>query len=231
MNLDFENDALFLDVDGTLLDLASTPEGVTVPPSLPKNLDILLHKMGGALAIITGRGLPVIDRLFKPLLLPVAGVYGAELRLSAKGTIEHLEQIPEALTQAIDQTFGSLPGVIVENKRYATVVHFSLAPQFGPMIAKKLTALIDDDLCLVEATMAFEIRRKNLSKGKAMTRFLSVQPFSGRRPIFLGDDIVDDPAIDYCRKNGGIGIKIGEKGECLATPQDVRIWIERMVSL
>jgi len=234
MDLDFKKDALYLDIDGTLLDLAVRADDVVVPPSLPGHLYHLKQKTGGAVAFVSGRELQVIDRLFAPLILPAAGVYGAEIRLSPQTQQEHIDPIPNHLIQAIEQSVGSMQGVVFENKRYAIVVDFKCAPERADIIGKMLAGILGNarqDLVLLKATRAYEIKYKGYTKDRAIQRFQSVPPFFGRRPIFLGDDVVDEQAIDYCRKNGGIGIKIGEEGEALATPQDVRKWIERMASL
>ncbi|MDD3370467.1 MAG: trehalose-phosphatase [Alphaproteobacteria bacterium] len=232
MQLNVHNDALFLDIDGTLLDIAETPQSVIVPPSLLQTLERLSKKMNGALALITGRSLANVDDLFRPLKLPAAGSHGAELRLSANSNIETADPLPDALSTGIKAAFADIPGVIIEDKTYSLAVHYRKAPKAKPFLSKQLNELLApfcDKLSLVEGKMVFEIALLGRDKVFALRRFLQNAPFSGRTLVFIGDDAVDADAIDFCRQNGGVGVWVGSEydGDRFESPQSVRDWLKQ----
>ncbi len=231
MTLDYKNYALFLDIDGTLLDIAETPHSVIVPPSLSGILDRLSRKMGGALALISGRNIVSIDALFHPLKFPAAGSLGAEWRMSSNATVEEGSRLPTLFVQRVKTAFENIQGIVVEDKKFSLAVHYRQAPHTRQSLYDKLVQLaapFQPELDVVEGKMVFEIACCGQDKARILKRFLEYAPFSGRRPVFIGDDAVDASAIEYCRRKGGVGIWVGKQsdGDCMADPQSVRNWLE-----
>jgi trehalose 6-phosphate phosphatase len=211
---DFDRWALFLDIDGTLIDLADTPDGIVVPPDLPANLNAVSQRFGGALALVTGRALPYADRLFEPYRFPIAGLHGAERRTS-DGTIDRVTVTPEfeALKERLAAEAKGLDGVLIEDKGAAIGAHYRLAPQFqAELEALMERAAIDagSDFTLQRGKMVIELRPTQASKGEAVQRFLSEPSFEGRLPVAIGDDLTDEAMFATANALGGLSIRIGE---------------------
>ncbi len=225
-------DSLFLDIDGTLLDIAPTAQDVKAPPSLIENLGRLNDKLKGALAFVSGRMVHEIDQLFNPLKLRCAGAHGAEWRLSPEGPVGTGGLLPDKLRDDIAIAFDDDKGIIVEDKIYNVAVHYRQAPEKKNEIRKKLFALVNeyrDKVILINGRKVFEVSLVTNNKGKAIERMLKMPPFKGRRPVFLGDDTADIAAIATCMKSGGIAVLVG-KGDAnqksaFASPEQVRSWI------
>ncbi|MDD3182328.1 MAG: trehalose-phosphatase [Alphaproteobacteria bacterium] len=229
-------DALFLDIDGTLLDIAPTAREVVVSHQLIKDLGCLHDKLGGALAFISGRTIEDIDGLFAPLRLPCSGVHGAEWRLSSRGPIKNIAPLSEDFRNKIIDAFAKMKGVRVEDKAFTLAVHFRQSPEFAEKIEKTLSSIIekaDKDLLLVPGRKVFEVSQSSHDKGQALERLMSVPPFKGRRPVFLGDDVTDLSAIGACLKRGGIAARVGQGNKtpqnAFADPDAVRTWIKTMM--
>ncbi|MEK6747122.1 MAG: trehalose-phosphatase [Pseudomonadota bacterium] len=225
-----DQDALFLDIDGTILDIATKPDAVDVPKELIYNLEIMYKKLSGALALISGRPIENIDSLFYPLLLPVSGVHGAQWRIGGKkdGTLA----LPENLRKEIYSEFSQYPILTLEDKKYSICVHYRQAPQMAEAIHSLLQNIIDKAapyFSILSGKMVFEVMYSGHDKGKAVERFMVNFPFAGRRPIFLGDDETDMFAVNTCRKLGGIADQIGQDGSFFSSPAEVRNWISKQV--
>lgn len=232
--------ALFLDIDGTLLDLAETPDGIVVPPDLAGNLDALSRKLGGALALVTGRGVALVDDLFSPLRFPVAGLHGAERR-DAAGEVRRVSPSPafEAMKQAIMLEASAWPGVIIEDKGAAVAGHYRQAPErqasVDELMQRHLHA-VAPDWTLQRGKMVVEIRPASADKGAAVEAFLSEAPFAGRKPITIGDDVTDEAMFAVANRLGGLSLRVGEIGEhsaalsSIASPETVRRMIGRLAA-
>jgi trehalose 6-phosphate phosphatase len=231
-----ERDALFLDIDGTLLDIAPTASDVVVSKQLIKDLDRLQEKLGGAVAFLSGRTIEDIDRLFHPLLLPSCGVHGAEWRLSPKGPVKSLAPLAEKLRMKIAAAFATLAGVRIEDKDYTMAVHYRQASDDAEKIEKTLANLLQkegDGLTLIKGRKVIEVARLSHNKGQALERLIAVSPFKGRRPVFLGDDVTDISAIGACLRNGGLAARVGfgkpNRKNAFASPHQVRKWIHTLL--
>jgi trehalose 6-phosphate phosphatase len=226
--------ALFLDLDGTLLDIAATPELVVVPPGLPALLSHLHHLLGGALAIVTGRSISVIDRLLAPFAPPAAGEHGVMLRYQ-DGTLEETKAgvaMPEAWRESLAAAAERMPGVLLEPKPHGCAMHYRLAPEHGDDVWRLVRALVAEDnpsFRLIPAREAVEIGPRGASKGYAVERLMAQKPFAGRSPIFIGDDFTDEAGMNAARAFGGQGLRVAEVfgGE----PAAVRAWLRRGADL
>ncbi len=208
--------ALFLDVDGTLLDLAERPHAVTVPPGLVASLAAAQIRIGGALALISGRPVAELDRLFAPLRLRAAGVHGAEFRVDPDGEPARAPgaaPLPDALCAAVESLVADLPGTFAENKRYSVAVHYRGAPALADELRARLARLLEASrqpgVSMLDAHCAIEVKTERFDKGRAVAQFLSNSPFSGRAPVFIGDDDTDEAGIAEAEARGGRGYSVG----------------------
>lgn len=206
--------AFFFDVDGTLASLQPTPELVTVPVEVCNNLQLLFQKSGGAVAIISGRPLTQIDQLLTPVLLPAAGIHGAEHR-DNQGIINRWVPDAELLTEAeqrLRQGIADLPGVRLEQKGIAFALHYRQAKQFAEQTAALAQTVVNQlpELTLVAGKCVVELKPANSNKGQAIAQFMQSPPFHGRIPVFLGDDLTDEQGFSVVNNLGGISVKIGK---------------------
>jgi len=228
--------AIFLDLDGTLAELVDHPDLVQVDRSTLSLLETLSEKVGRALAVVSGREIAAVDRLLRPLILPVAGVHGLERR-DASGII-HSSDTPDisSITFVLEKVIGDEVGVVIERKPGAIALHYRLRPD----LEKRCCEIVHDvvgkrpDLRLLHGKMVFEVVPKGSDKGGMVEAFLSESPFLGRRPIFAGDDITDESGFCVVNARSGISIKIGG-GESLARfrADDVRqfhAWLSGLVN-
>jgi trehalose 6-phosphate phosphatase len=212
--LDFDRWALFLDIDGTLIDLAATPDGIVVPPDLPGNLDAVSRKLGGALALVTGRALPYADRLFEPHRFPIAGLHGAERR-TADGTVERVTTTTqfEALKARLAVDTAGWKGVLIEDKGAAVAAHYRQAPELQlelEELMEQAAAEAGSEFALQRGKMVIELRPARASKGEALRTFLSEPPFVGRLPVAIGDDLTDEAMFKAANGLGGRSVRIGD---------------------
>jgi len=204
--------ALFLDFDGTLVDLAPQPEAVIVPSALVATLGALNTYLGGALALISGRPIEQIDGFLKPLLLPVAGVHGAERR-SASGEMTLLSTHPLQLVEdAALELAARHPALRVENKRGSVALHYRQAPELEALCLDTMQAAVEESpgLTLLRGKMVAEAKPGGASKGHAIEAFLQEPPFVGRTPVFVGDDCTDEVGFSTVQRLRGLGVKVGE---------------------
>jgi trehalose 6-phosphate phosphatase len=204
--------AVFLDADGTLIEIAKRPEDVVLPPGVFQALQALQSKVPAAL--ISGRRLADLDRLFAPLTLPAAGQHGAERR-SASGEMHRAvvaEKALERATQWLAAWARGRPEIVVENKRYTVAVHYRLAPEYEIEIDERVREVLGrlgEDFVLVPGKMIIEIRPRLWDKGRAIADFMSEPPFMGRVPVFIGDDLTDEDGFAMAQSLGGHAIKVG----------------------
>ncbi|MEG2029891.1 MAG: trehalose-phosphatase [Janthinobacterium sp.] len=203
--------AVFLDFDGTLVDLAPTPDGVRVAPGVIEALALLAERHGGALAVISGRPVAQIDAMLAPLVLPVAGVHGVERR-GADGQL-HVAATPDvAPVLARARALAAMyPGLLVERKRGAVALHYRLAPELESLCLQEMTAAVQacPGVLLLHGKMVLEAKPAATDKGGAIAAFLQESPFAGRRPVFAGDDTTDEAGFAFVQQAGGQGVKVG----------------------
>lgn len=226
------NWALFLDLDGTLLDLAPTPDAVVVPADLVRDLAAAAAALEGALAIVSGRGLADIDRLLAPLHLPAGSEHGAIVRLP-NGFYDEVElHVPDAWKTALRDLAAQCPGVLAEAKRHNVVAHYRNAPAHRETVREIVKALVAYDPAnfeLLEAKMAYEIRPRKVTKARAVHALMNVAPFAGRVPVFVGDDRTDEDGFAAAVESGGLALDVG--GPFGGSPGAVRQWLKRFAEL
>lgn len=226
------NLALFLDLDGTLLDIAPTPDAVVVPHDLVADLASASKALKGALAIVSGRGIESVDALLKPLSLPVGCEHGAIIRLPS-GLCDEVEiKVPEEWKRAVQDLAAACPGVFAEIKRHNIVAHYRKAPAYEAAVRRALSDLVAEDpqnFELLEAKMAFEIRPRQVTKARAVHSLMNVAPFRGRRPVFVGDDTTDVDGFQAAVALGGVGLDVAPA--FAGRPAEVRAWLKRFAEL
>jgi trehalose 6-phosphate phosphatase len=204
--------ALFLDFDGTVVDIAPQPQDVHVPPPLIATLAHVHEWLGGAAALISGRPISQIDRFLAPLQLPAAGVHGAERR-GADGVLSVVAGAPldrvETAARALAQRH---PRLLLEPKRGSLALHYRQAPELENLCLDTMQSAVEASpgLTLLRGKMVVEAKPGGASKGLAIEAFMREAPFAGRMPLFIGDDVTDEAGFSTVQRLGGIGIKVGE---------------------
>jgi trehalose 6-phosphate phosphatase len=235
---DLDTDALLLDVDGTLLDIAVTPTSVVVPQDLLSCLDELHERTHGALALVSGRQIGDLDRLFAPLRLPAIGGHGAQMRISA----DHAQlQSGEAIGESLRHRFALIesvdPRIIVEDKGASLAVHYRQAPHREELVKEQVAAIIDltasQPLQVMYGKAVVEVTLANFSKGGAVRELMKAPPFADRRPVFIGDDSTDETVFAVLPALRGRGYSVeraiaGASG-VFASPHDVRCWLAALI--
>ncbi len=230
--------ALFLDVDGTLLDIADEPQGVSVPPRLVPDLRQLFGLLDGALALVSGRPVTELDHLFRPLRLPAAGQHGAEYRLDGAGAVvaRRIDPILPALVPQVRTIAAVWPNVEVEEKGAAVAVHFRREPEAETQLTRALRTLVaaaGGAVELLEGKMVRELRDRRHTKGAAVGTFLASPAFAGRRPIFIGDDVTDEDGFRAVEAAGGLALAVGinpaiPRRPAFTDAAAVRDWLSRV---
>jgi trehalose 6-phosphate phosphatase len=226
------NTALLLDIDGTLLDLARTPDRVVVPRALRLALERLDRDLGGALAFVSGRTLESIDSLFAPFRPAAIGTHGAEIR-GADGTVERAPPLPEDIRALFRTLAAAAPGLLLEDKASALSLHYRLAPEARSMLEAALAGqaalLAAENLQVIHGKAVIDVRRAGLDKGSAVRRLVRRAPFAGRRVLFGGDDTTDADVFRILPEIGGHGFSVGRHfagaDHLFETPRAVRGWL------
>lgn len=227
--------AFFLDIDGTLIDIAETPEGVVIPPELPGVLMRLAARVDGALALVSGRPMASLDRFFAPARLPLAGIHGAEMRL-ADGRLEtHTAPELEAVRVQL-RALGARYGVLIEEKSVGVTVHYRGRPELAAELETQIADILQgtSGLALQPGKMMLEVRPAQADKGRALTRFMEAPPFAARRPLAIGDDLTDEHMFRVAVAMGGLAVRVGTDGRETAAsahlddPLAVRSWLSNL---
>jgi len=230
--------ALFLDVDGTLLDIAPSPDGVEVPAGMVALLQQLSRRLDGALAFVSGRTIAAIDRLFAPLKFPAVGVHGGELRLNGEhvtadeGLVAELQRVLPRLREAI----AAAPGVWLEDKHCAIALHYRNVPERGREVlnaAELVVAGLGPQFGVLMGKCVVEIRPRHMTKGASLRWLMDRPPFRGRTPIFAGDDVTDEDAFAVVNQLGGVSMRVGPGAATAATyrvadPGQLLRWLQEV---
>lgn len=228
--------ALFLDVDGTLLDLTEHPARVTVSPEVLELIEHLRARLNGAIALISGRELRNLDELFGMKELPAAGLHGIELRPGNGSLDTRVQTVDKAALDLFRDRLQRLAdthdGLWLEDKGLGIAVHYRQAPELQEQVENVLTEVLAErshEFQLQRGKMLAEIKSRRFDKGFAIREFMDSSPFSGRTPVFIGDDVTDEDGFAVVNEMQGISIKVGD-GNSLAryhlpAPRDVINWL------
>ena len=221
-----------------MLDIAPTPQAVDVPASLCANLARLGRLAGGAAALVSGRPLHDLDRLFGPLPLALVGGHGAEIRLWRDGVAQERRTppLPPWIGQRCREIAAASDNILIEDKGYSIALHFRSAPQQEGRIRNAVTAMLadatGDNLAMLHGKAVIEIKRAGVNKGSGIRMLMEHGPFAGRRPVFIGDDITDEDAFAAMPEFDGIALSVGRTvpgaERAFETPAQVRDWIEHI---
>jgi trehalose 6-phosphate phosphatase len=232
--------ALFLDVDGTLLELAETPDSVYVPAHLKSLLTELSSRLDGALALVSGRTIANLDELFFPLRFCASGVHGAERReangITMRAQLDTSKLIP--VREELAVFVRSHEGLLLEDKSFALAVHCRLAPHLDEAVRDKVQSVVTrlgNDYMLQPGKRVYEVRPRAWSKGSSVDAFLTKPPFLDRTPVYVGDDLTDEDAFETVNRLGGISVRVGEMTNTraafrLPSVADVHAWLHEAPS-
>ncbi|MBV9971242.1 MAG: trehalose-phosphatase [Xanthobacteraceae bacterium] len=233
-SIDLARVAILLDVDGTIVDVAATPQSVVIPPSLVQTLTALHTKTGGALALVSGRLVENLDHLFSPLLLPCIGGHGVEMRSSAFASLHRRAvELSPIIKKQLVAAAAVDPRIIIEDKGSSLAVHFRLAPEQAPLMKNKIAAIIDhsgmEGLEMLCGKAVIEIKPRAFNKGTAVCELMRIPPFAERTPIFVGDDVTDESVFAVMPALGGCGYSVGRQVNDICglfkEPREVREWL------
>lgn len=230
--------AVLLDLDGTLLELARSPDEVVVPPHLPRLLHELSTQLNGALALVSGRPIPSIDALLRPFRSAAAGLHGTQLRLTAESCIEHtvLATSPRAVLRHVPALMRTESTALIEDKGACLAIHHRFDDdELARIKAELLAAMLEyaPDLELLEGRLVLEIKPRSVDKGTACRGLLSTRPFAGRMPVYFGDDTTDLDAFRFIDAAGGWSVGVGPRvvdraRHRMSGPAEVLAWLDAL---
>lgn len=201
-------------------------------------LGAVSKQLDGALALVSGRPIHHLDELFAPLRVAAAGLHGVERRDRA-GTL-HGAAFMDSRLNPVRSTLAAMihshPKAFFEEKGRAIAMHFRQAPELEPQIRRVLLesiAQLGPSYHIQEGNQVLEIKPSGFSKGTAIKAFLREQPFAGRTPVFLGDDLTDLDGFRMVEERGGMSIAVGDRVRAqwhLKNPSAVRKWLQEMTA-
>jgi trehalose 6-phosphate phosphatase len=235
---DLQECAILLDVDGTILDLASTPREVWVPPSLRHDMSRLSERTGGALALVSGRSLNDLDLLFSPLQLPAVGGHGAEFRphIGAEPEVRRMVPLDAALKRKFATVAEIGPGIVIEDKDYSIALHYRLAPGLEACVKTAVDQICAENpsapIEVLRGKSVLEIKQLGFSKGTGVRELMRYPPFVDRHPIFIGDDVTDESVFEIITEFDGLAFSVGRMiagvNGHFDKPEAVRGWLTRL---
>jgi len=231
--------AILLDIDGTLLDLAPTPREVWVPPGLAKTLNRLLARTNGALALVSGRSLNDIDLIFAPEQFPAVGGHGAEMRITgdSDAVATHAPPMDKELKRRLAAIAKLSPGILLEDKGYSLALHYRLAPHAEKAIYAAVSLIRADlpnaPIEVLPGKCVCEIKHSGFTKATGVLELMTHEPFRGRRPLFIGDDVTDETVFGIMPDFDGLAFSVGRRATGVAghfdAPDDVRQFLAHLL--
>src|ERR1700722_4225699 len=230
---------LFLDVDGTLIELTDSPLDTFADPALKTLLSAVAERLGGAVALVSGRSIDYLDALFAPLRLPAAGLHGVERR-KATGVMHGASFVDTQLDPAraaVAALVQAHPGTSLEDKGRTIAVHYRMAPQHEASVRRSLieiAAPLGGNYHIQEGSKVLEIKPRGFTKAAAIKAFLQEPPFSGRKPVFVGDDLTDQDGFKVVEDQGGISVAVGDRVQAqyhVENAAAVRRWLSGIAAL
>lgn len=231
--------AILLDIDGTLLDLMPTPREVWVPPGLSETLTRLTERTSGALAMVSGRSLIDIDLIFAPEVFRAVAGHGAEMRLSVGNEADavHAPPMDKELKRRLAAIAKLSPGILLEDKGYSLALHYRLAPHAEKAIYEAVSLIRADlpnaPIEILPGKFVCEIKHSGFTKATGVRELMKHEPFRGRRPIFIGDDVTDETVFAIMPDMNGLSFSVGRRAigvnDHFDAPSDVRAFLARLL--
>jgi trehalose 6-phosphate phosphatase len=231
--------AVLLDIDGTLLDLMPTPREVWVPPGLAETLKRLVERTGGALALVSGRSLNDIDLIFAPDVFPAVGGHGAEMRIDPdnESVAAHAPPMDKELKRRLAAIAKLSPGILLEDKGYSLALHYRLAPHAEKAIYAAVSLIRADlpnaPIEVLPGKCVCEIKHSGFTKASGVLELMTREPFKGRRPLFIGDDVTDETVFAIMPDFDGLAFSVGRRAKGVAghfdAPSDVREFLTHLL--
>ena len=228
--------ALFLDFDGTLVEIQPRPDTVTVSSALRTTLARVQTALDGALAVVSGRGVDDLEQRLAPLRVPLAGIHGLERRTAdgRRQTSATAEATLTPVRATIQQFAADHPGLLAEDKGMAIALHYRNAPTHGPAVEafmQEQQRRVGGAARLQHGKAVVELIGAGGDKGDAIEAFLREAPFAGRQPVYVGDDVTDEHALARVNAHAGISIHVGSGGPTCAhyrlpSVAAVHTWLE-----
>ena len=231
--------AILLDIDGTLLDLMPTPREVWVPPGLSETLKQLTERTSGALAMVSGRSLNDIDLIFAPDSFRAVAGHGAEMRLSVGNEADDVRAplMDKELKVRLAAIAKLSPGILLEDKGYSLALHYRLAPHAEKAIYEAVSLIRADlpnaPIEILPGKFVCEIKHSGFTKASGVRELMTHEPFKGRRPIFIGDDVTDETVFAIMPDMNGLSFSVGRRAIGVNghfdAPSDVRAFLARLL--
>jgi trehalose 6-phosphate phosphatase len=231
--------AILLDIDGTLLELMPTPREVWVPPGLSETLNRLVASTSGALALVSGRSLNDIDLIFAPDQFPAVGGHGAEMRLEvdSDAVASHAPPLDKELKRRLAAIAKLSPGILLEDKGYSLALHYRLAPHAEKAIYEAVSLIRADlpnaPIEVLPGKCVCEIKHSGFTKASGVRELMAHEPFRGRRPLFIGDDVTDETVFAIMPDMNGLAFSVGRRARGVNghfdSPSDVREFLARLL--
>ena len=202
--------AFFFDVDGTLVEIVPEPATVVADPELQNLILELIGRTGGAVALVSGRALCDLDRIFAPLVLPAAALHGGEIRFPDKGHKAAPPQVMDHARLPVGRFVAENPGLMLEDKGATLAVHFRRRPELAAAVLTFLSGLgAGDEIAVQEGKLVAELKPVQFDKGTAIAALMERPPFKGKKPAFFGDDLTDESGFTFINSVGGLSVRIG----------------------
>ena len=202
--------AFFLDVDGTLLGFRSQPGDVVADAHLLTLLRDLQVAAGGAVALVSGRMIADLDRIVAPLVLPAAGVHGADIRFADGRRLSTGMTAMDPVRASVEIFVAGRPGLLLEDKGATLALHYRHAPDREGEIRAFLQGLHRTaGVAVQEGKLVAELKPAGCDKGTAILALIATPPFRGRQPLFIGDDLTDEHGFSAVNGVDGISVKVG----------------------
>jgi len=229
--------AVLLDIDGTLLDFAPTPREVWVPPELARTLNHLARRTNGALALVSGRSINDIDLIFAPDIFPAIGGHGAEMRVNPADEPGAALQMDKELKRRLAAIAKLSPGILLEDKGYSLALHYRLAPHAEKAIYEAVSLIRADlpnaPIEVLPGKLVCEIKLAGFTKATGVLELMKREPFKGRRPFFIGDDVTDESVFAIMPDLNGLAFSVGRRAKGVAAhfdaPSDVREFLAHLL--
>jgi trehalose 6-phosphate phosphatase len=229
--------AYFLDADGTLLDIMPRPEDVVADATLRALLAGLVGAARGALALVSGRAIKDIDRIFAPLIFPAAGLHGGEIRFPDRSRSSPAAGAMDAVRPSLAGFVAAHPGLRLEDKGAALAIHFRQTPELADEVLEFLGSLAQQfGLAVQQGKMVAELKEAHHDKASGIAALLASPPFSGRKPVFIGDDSTDESGFRFVNAQGGVSVRVGPAAIAsdaryrLRDPSEVRAELHQLLA-